>query len=99
MRMLQPGGNFDLIQEALWPDRGGQLRPQDLHCDVPPVLDVAGEKHHGHAAGTELALDLVAAGQSGLDRFDVDAHEGSPREAEGYAGCARATSEIAAPST
>ena len=30
------------------------------------MLEVLGEKHHGHPATTELALDGVAVGQGGL---------------------------------
>ena len=36
---------------------------EDFNCDVAVVFDVVGEVDGGHAAGAELALDFVAAGE------------------------------------
>ncbi len=62
--MLEPGGDLDLAEEPLGPERGGQLGPQHLHRDLAVVLDVLGEVHGGHAALPELALEPVAVAES-----------------------------------
>ncbi len=41
------------------PDRRRQLGAQDLHGDLPSVLDVLCEIHDRHAAAAELALEAV----------------------------------------
>ena len=46
-------------------DHGGEFRAQHLDGDLPVVLDVLGEVHRGHPAGTQLALDAVVVSQSG----------------------------------
>jgi hypothetical protein len=72
--MLQLGDRADLTQEALGPERVGQLGVEYLERDQPVVPDVMGEIDRGHAAvisGLGQAverpkalafLELVAAG-------------------------------------
>ena len=65
--MLQPGGDLDLAEEPLGPERGGELGAEHLHGHLAVVLQVLGEEDRGHAPAPELALDGVAVGQSGLE--------------------------------
>src|SRR5687768_2092872 len=65
MRMLQIGSDVDLRQKPLRTKHRGQLGPQHLERDVAVVLEVAGEVNRGHAAGTQLTLDLVPIGDVG----------------------------------
>jgi hypothetical protein len=67
VRVPQPGGDPDLLEESLRSERGGQLGPQDLEGDGPVVPQVVGEVYRGHAAAAELALDAVAIGQGGRE--------------------------------
>ena len=62
--MLQPGRVLDLAQEALGPERGGQLGVQHLERDRAVVPEVVGEVHRGHAAAPELALEPVAVSKT-----------------------------------
>jgi hypothetical protein len=39
-RVLEPGGDFDLAEEAIGAQAGGELGPQDLDGDPPVVLEV-----------------------------------------------------------
>ena len=64
--MLQLGGDFDLTEEAVRPERRGEVRLQDLDRHLAVVLQVLGEIDRGHPAGTELALDCVSVGEGGL---------------------------------
>ena len=63
--MAQIGGGFNLAQESLRPQRGGQLGTQDFHRDLAMVLEVFGQVHRGHAALAQLPLDAVAVGERG----------------------------------
>src|SRR5438128_180554 len=65
MGMLQLGGEADLPREALDADGGAQLRVEHLDGHLAIVLHFFGEKHGGHAAVTELALDHIAAVEAG----------------------------------
>src|SRR3954470_1491960 len=58
--MLEPGGEADLAEEPLGPERGGQLGAQHLEGDLPVVLTVESEVDGRHAALAQLALDAVA---------------------------------------
>jgi len=61
--MLQPGGEFDLSQEAFGPERGRELGVEDLERDRAVVLQVLGEEDRGHPPAPELALEGVASPQ------------------------------------
>ena len=52
--MLKIGGELDLGEEALGPDYGGELGPEDLERHLPRVADVLGQVDRGHAAGPDL---------------------------------------------
>ncbi len=64
VRMLQAGGDPDLLEESLRSERGGELGAQDLERDGPIVPEIVGEVDHGHAAAAELALDALPVGKS-----------------------------------
>jgi hypothetical protein len=78
--MLQPGGEADLPLESLGPERGGQLRQQDLERHRTVVLEVPNQVDHGHAAPPELALERIAVGESRLEQ-GRRVHERGPQEA------------------
>ncbi len=63
VRMLQPGRDLDLPEEALRTHGRRQLAAQHLHGDFAPVLHVLGQVHDGHAAAPQLALEQVAITQ------------------------------------
>jgi hypothetical protein len=69
MRMAQLGRDLDLAQEALRPERGGQLGPQHLHRHPPPVFQVLGQVHGRHPTGAYLALKAVPVGQRFSERL------------------------------
>ena len=61
--MTKPRGDPDFLQEPVAPDRGRELRPQDLDRDLAIVLQVVGQVDRGHAALAQLPLDPVAVGE------------------------------------
>ncbi len=74
VRVLQVGGDLDLVQEPLGPDHRGQLGPQHLERDLAVVLHVVGQVDRGHAPGPQLPLDHVAIAQGHLQRFSDTRH-------------------------
>jgi hypothetical protein len=61
--MLEVCRNADLLEKPLAAKHRGKLRQEYLHGHRPPVLEVLGEIHGGHAATPQFALDTVAVGQ------------------------------------
>src|SRR5713226_10525344 len=61
--MVEPGGDLDLPQEALGPQRHRQLRSQDLDRNEAFVLRVSPEKDKRRPTVAELALDRVPASE------------------------------------
>ena len=61
MRVLQLGGQLDLAAEPLDVDRGGEIRGQHLHHDLPPKCHLLREIDAAHAAAAQLAEDPVGA--------------------------------------
>jgi hypothetical protein len=51
------GGDLDLAEKPLWPDRSGQRGMEHLDRDLPVMLEVFGEVDRPHAAVAELALE------------------------------------------
>lgn len=66
--MLQVGGDLDRLAEPLGASHGGQLGPEDLHGDLPVVLQILGDGHGGHATRAEFFLAGAAVGESGFER-------------------------------
>ena len=62
--MVELGADADLLEKPLAAQHRGQLGAQHLERNGAIVLQVAGEIDPGHSAGTELALDRVAARES-----------------------------------
>jgi len=60
VRMLQPGGGVDLVEEPLGTHLDADLGAEHLERHRPPVADVLGQVDHGHPAAPELPLDGVA---------------------------------------
>src|SRR6185437_5167945 len=67
MRVLEMRGGSDLVQKALGAHDGGQLGAEHLERDEAVVPDVVSEVDGGHAAVTELSLDLIAFSQRGRE--------------------------------
>ena len=61
--VLEVGGDLHFVDEALYADRGGQVPPEDLDCDLAAMPSVPGEVHVCHSAFAQLALDFVAIGE------------------------------------
>ena len=74
MRMVQPGHDPDLAQEALGAEHLGESRLQDLERDDAVVPQVAGEIDHGHAAVADLTIDGVPARERGPEAVDQIQH-------------------------
>ena len=65
--MLEPGGEADLVQEALGPEHRAELGMQHLERDPPVVAEVPGQIDRGHAAAPELALETIVVGYGPLE--------------------------------
>ena len=61
--MAEPGGDADLVEKPLGAEPGGELGAQHLEGHLALVPQVAGKVDGGHAASTELPLNLVAIRQ------------------------------------
>ena len=67
MRVLQRRGGFNLLQESLSAEHGGELRLEQLERHLAVVLHVLAQIDRRHAAFAELALDAVATGEGGVE--------------------------------
>ena len=79
--MGEDGGELNLPQKALRPERRRQLGAQDLHGHPPLVLEILGEIDRGHAPATDLVQDSVARGQcspKSLQLIRGDDHTAGP---------------------
>jgi hypothetical protein len=65
--MLKVGGGADLTEEPLGADHGGELGPEQLEGDPPLVPEIVSQVHRGHAARTQLALEVIAVRQGRLE--------------------------------
>ena len=81
--MLQARRRRDLLHEPLGAEHGGELRLQYFQRDLAFVLEILGKKHRRHAAGAELALDLVSAGERDVEAIRDRRHL--------FAACARSS--------
>jgi hypothetical protein len=61
--MLEIGDDPDLTEESLGTQRGGELGAEDLERDLALVAQVAGEVDGGHAALSQLTLELITISQ------------------------------------
>lgn len=67
--MGKSGRHFDFPEESLGADFGGDLRPKDLEGDPALMAKVPGQEHQRHAPFTQLALERIAAGETGIEAF------------------------------
>jgi hypothetical protein len=65
VRVLEIRGGLDFLHEALGSEHRGKLGPQHLHGHLAVVLEIPRQIDRRHAALANVALDLVAAGDSG----------------------------------
>ena len=68
--MVEARRDLDLAQEPLGPQRLRQLGAQHLERDLALVLHVGREVHRRHAAGADLSLEAIAAGECGVQPID-----------------------------
>ncbi len=61
--MVEVGRDLDLVQETLGAYGGCEFGTEDLNRDLAIVFHVVGKVDGRHAAGTEFALDGVAASE------------------------------------
>ena len=59
---VQASGQPDLTEEALRPERGGELGVKYLERHWPVVLEIVREMDRGHAAAPEHTLERVSVG-------------------------------------
>ena len=57
--MIELRDDADFAREAVTPQRGGQLGPEDLERYLATVLEVLGQIDGRHAAGTDLPLEGI----------------------------------------
>ena len=69
MRVLQLSGQRDLALEPVDGHLPRQLGGQHLDNDLPAERALRGDKHAGHAAAAELALDGVGVTHGLLELF------------------------------
>src|SRR5207237_127230 len=67
MRVLQRGGELNLLEEAVLPQHDTQLWEEDLQCHISSVLELSGQVHRRHTALPDLALDNESFGESHPD--------------------------------
>ena len=72
VRMIELGGDLDFAEEAVGPERGRELGSHHLHCHLPVVLEVLGQKDRGHPAFADDPFDPVAFGQHPPHLGDLD---------------------------
>ena len=70
VRMLQAGGDFDFLHEAIGAEGGREVGTEDLECYLALVVDVFGEIHRRHPALAQLALDDVAVTEGSIQAVD-----------------------------
>jgi hypothetical protein len=74
VRVLKPGGELDLAQEAVRVTSEGRGGLEHLDGDEPCVAPVGGTVHHGHGAPADLVLQIDAmlreAGAKALRRLE-----------------------------
>ncbi len=71
VRMVEARRDPDLAGEAVGAEQGAELWAEDLDGHLAVVLEVVGQPDGGHAAAAELALEAVAARQSGGEPGEV----------------------------
>ena len=65
VRVGEAGGELDLAEEPVGADGGREVGAEDLEGDLAVVAEVLGQEDDGHPALTQLALEIVAAGEAG----------------------------------
>ena len=71
VRVLEVGGDADLVEEPLGADDGREVGPQDLHGDAALVAQVLAQVDRGHPARAHFALDAVAVGEGRAEALQV----------------------------
>ncbi len=76
MGVLQAGFDANFAEEALGPERGGQLGREHLDRYVAAVLSGRGPIDVGHAAAADLSIDLVAIRECSSQAIELIHHGG-----------------------
>ncbi len=72
--MLEIRSSRYLLHESFGAEHGGEFGAQDFNRDLTVVLKILGKINRGHAALTDLTLDLVAASKCGFQVFPAVGH-------------------------
>ena len=67
VRVLEAGGELDLLLESLGAHARGELGREDLDDDAAAEAAVPGEEHAAHAAAAELALEVERGAEGGSE--------------------------------
>ncbi len=78
VRVLQTGGELDLLEEPLGPEHGRELGVQHLERHAPAVPHVLGEVDCRHPPRAQLALDAVAVGDARREPRGIGGHLAVP---------------------
>ena len=85
--VLEVGGNPDLLQKPLGPQRGGQLGSEHLERDLALVPEVVREVNRGHPALAQFTVEAVAVSEGrGEVKRGVRHGQGSALRLEAVAG-------------
>jgi hypothetical protein len=71
VRVLQIRGDLDFLQEALRAERFRELWFEHFEGNLPVVPQILREVDRGHATFAELPLDVVAAGECGIQLVNL----------------------------
>jgi hypothetical protein len=74
VRVLEAGGELDLLEKPLGPEDGRELGVQDLEGDLAPVPNVFGKVDGRHAALTQFPVDPVSVRERGDKTIGGRAH-------------------------
>ncbi len=80
VRVVEPGGDSDLAQEALRANCVGELGVEDLERERPVMPKILSQVNRGHTPAPELPLNLIAVGESFDERLRWCGHLAPERE-------------------
>src|SRR5262249_10959186 len=102
VRVLQLGGEHDLVLEPLEIHAGREMGRKHFHHDTTTERALLRQKHATHATAAQLSFYAICAGQRGLQpiskidlqvpnpRFEQSREEGRVRPIDPNGGCPRA---------
>lgn len=85
VRVVQPGGNLDFLEEPLGADGRREVGAENLDGDLAGMLPIPCEIDRGHPATAQHPLDVVSVSDGGgeIRRDGRGSHANAPRTLEG----------------